>query len=408
MRSAIGFGMVLVICLVLPGVTNPASAATFLVTNTNDSGAGSLRAAVATAATGDTITFNLPGCPCTITLVSGELPVANGITIQGPGALQLTISGNQTSRIFNVTSAAAVTMSGMTLQNGKPNGGTTGGGAILLNGGAGAPAYSLTDMTVTGNDVTLTGNPLGGGIDNEGGTVTITRCSIVNNTATFRGGGIQNQGSGSMTIVDSTIAGNTAGPAGIGGGIRTLLPLTVTYVTLFGNSANSAGNLSVGSSLTTIKDTIIAGGLLVGGGTTGPDAAGTIDSLDYNLIQNTGGATVSGTTTHNIIGVSPLLGPLQNNGGSTPTLAPLAGSPVLDAGSAAGGVTVDQRGLARVVDLAGITNAAGGNGSDIGSVESQSVPGGPATTPAPSSLLLLVAGMSMIVLWRFASRRHAR
>jgi hypothetical protein len=308
-----------------------------------------------------------------------------------------------------VTSANAVSISGLTLTNGKSTAAQDafGGGAILVNM-AGTPAFNLTDSTVTNNDASLAGNPLGGGIDNEGGTVTITRCAIVNNTATFRGGGIQNQGSGSMTIVNSTIANNTAGTTGVGGGIRSLLPLTLTSDTIYGNSANSAGNVSNGSNTVTFQNTIIAGGILIGGGVTGPDIVGaSFNSLDYNLIQNTSGGTIAGTTTHNITGVSPVLGPLQNNGGPTPTMAPLFGSAVIDAGFSAG-VTTDQRGLTRPADLPSIPNAAGGDGADIGSVELQSAPVNTPLTPAPSSILLLLTGLGMVALWMFRRSLQAQ
>jgi hypothetical protein len=260
----------------------------------------------------------------------------------------------------------------LTLVNGKPVGGINGGGAILLNGGAGAPSYTLTGLNITNNDVTLAGNPLGGGIDNEGGTVTITGSTISNNTATFRGGGIQNQGFGSMTITNSTIAGNTAGVAGIGGGIRTLVNLTLSSVTVFGNSANAGGNVSVSAATTNLQNTIIAGGSLLGGGVTSPDLGGTVNSQDYNLIQNVSGANVNGTTTHNITGVDPLLAPLADRGGSTPTMAENTGSPGVDKGLSAG-LTTDQRGLPRPVDLGTIANAVGGDGADIGAFEAQSV-----------------------------------
>ena len=78
-------------------------AATITVTNTNDSGPGSLRAAVATAAPLDTINFNLSGCPCTITLTSGEVVIDKPLYVRGPGAGVLAVSGNHASRIFRHT-----------------------------------------------------------------------------------------------------------------------------------------------------------------------------------------------------------------------------------------------------------------------------------------------------------------
>ena len=103
----------------------------------------------------------------------------------------------------------------------------------------------------------------------------------------------------------------------------------------------------------------------------GPDGSGTINSSDYNLIQNTSDTTITGTTSHNLTGQNPLLGPLSDNGGPTPTMAPLTGSPVIDRGKSFGLLT-DQRGAPGPFDFASIGNAAGGDGSDIGAFESGS------------------------------------
>src|SRR5689334_5221716 len=86
-----------VVVLVLTGYLGTAQAATLTVTNASDSGAGSLRQAIATAASGDTIVFDTAGvfaAPQTITLTSGQLVINTSLTIQGPGARQLTVSGN--------------------------------------------------------------------------------------------------------------------------------------------------------------------------------------------------------------------------------------------------------------------------------------------------------------------------
>jgi hypothetical protein len=63
-----------------------------------------------------------------------------------------------------------------------------------------------------------------------------------------------------------------------------------------------------------------------------------------------------------------MLGPLQMNGGSTPTHAFQAGSPAIDKGKSVA-ADVDQRGIIRPVDLSSVTNAAEGDGSDIGAFE---------------------------------------
>src|SRR4051794_14027954 len=88
---------------------------TITVTNTNDSGAGSLRQAIADAVSGDTINFSVTG---TITLTSGQLSIGKNLTIQGPGANLLSISGNNASRVFHTYSSLFASLEGITIRNG--------------------------------------------------------------------------------------------------------------------------------------------------------------------------------------------------------------------------------------------------------------------------------------------------
>ena len=90
---------------------------TLTVTNNLDSGAGSLRADIAAAKSGDTIVFAPSLDGKTITLTSGELSITTGVTIQGPGASQLTVSGNNGYRVFEVNSSQPVVLSGLTVSN---------------------------------------------------------------------------------------------------------------------------------------------------------------------------------------------------------------------------------------------------------------------------------------------------
>jgi len=98
---------------------------------------------------------------------------------------------------------------------------------------------------------------------------------------------------------------------------------------------------------------------ILGGNTapTGSDCIGTLNSEDYNLIQNLNDCVISGITTHNITGQNSLLGPLKDNGGPTFTHALLVDSPAIDAGNpevpSSGGSAceiADQRAQVRPID----------------------------------------------------------
>src|SRR5215468_8097091 len=166
-------------CAALVGAVFPcARAATISVINTADSGPGSLRAALAAATDGDTI--DATGVSGTIILTNGQLLVSNSVTIAGPGANQLTISGNDAQRILFINPGApgatsppsgpfpTVSISGVTLAHGNALGGAGGpgggggaagmGGALFINGG---------DVTL--DSVNLSQNVARGGHGGSGG-----------------------------------------------------------------------------------------------------------------------------------------------------------------------------------------------------------------------------------------------
>src|SRR5208337_2664785 len=187
---------------------------------------------------------------------------------------------------------------------------------------------TLTNDTLSGNSATD-----GGGIYNYG-TVTLTNDTLSGNSATD-GGGIYNDGT--VTLTNVTISGNSAT---YGGGIYNdytgTVPLTTD--TLSGNSANyGGGNISTCGTVT-LTNTIVANS------PTGGDVfnTGTLTG-SHNLIDD-GTDGLADT-----IVADPELGPLQDNGGPTQTMALMAGSPALDAASAAlsGAPTTDQRGALR-------------------------------------------------------------
>jgi hypothetical protein len=139
----------------------PALAKTITVTNNSDSGSGSLRDAIATAKSGDTINFHLTALS-TIIILSSPLSISTRLTISGSGASNPAISGNRgVSGVIQIASGTDVHISGVTIENGT-FGGSNGlaGGGILSEG-----TLTLTSAAVSGN----IGFHGGGGITNRGG-----------------------------------------------------------------------------------------------------------------------------------------------------------------------------------------------------------------------------------------------
>jgi Ca2+-binding RTX toxin-like protein len=349
-----------------------AQAADFTVTNLNDGGAGSLRQAItdANAAPGsDRILFQskLTG---QITLGS-ELPgIQDGVEIAGPGADKLAISGNNSFRIFNVNPTFAMNMPPVTISGLK----LTAGSVTSADGAAIGSKY--TDLTVS-NSVISQNNAtgLGGGIASVGGNVTIRSSTISGNSASSGGGIFDESGSAAtgLTVENSTITGNST--TNEGGGLffsssSPSAPFTVRSSTISDNTAvgttyGGGGFYIRGGGTGTVTNTIVAGNTANAGPdiSTGPS---TSVSAAFSLIENTSGAAITGSP--DIFGKRPLLAPLADNGGPTPTQALLNGSPALDAGSSAG-LATDQRGAPRPFDLKGINGLPGGNGADIGAYE---------------------------------------
>jgi len=111
---------------------SPVSAATITVTNSDDSGAGSLRQAIIDAISRDTIKFDRSLAESTITLTSGELIITKDLTIFGLGAESLTISGNNTSRVIFIPRSATVRFLNLTISDGSALGAL--GGGIINDG----------------------------------------------------------------------------------------------------------------------------------------------------------------------------------------------------------------------------------------------------------------------------------
>ncbi|MDQ3117159.1 MAG: hypothetical protein M3Q86_11245 [Verrucomicrobiota bacterium] len=146
--------------------------------------------------------------------------------------------------------------------------------------------------------------------------------------------------------------------------------------TIAGNSAQyRGGGIMISSGSLELRNTIVALNTAGAGG--GPDLYGSLLSHGFNLVGNASSATIMPAQFSDRIGtaaspIDPLLGPLQNNGG-TLTRALLVGSPAIDQGEASG-ATTDQRGHPRLYDEPTVANAPGSDGSDIGAFEAGSVP----------------------------------
>jgi hypothetical protein len=337
----------------------------FVVSNSNDSGPGSLRDVLSNACSGGKVTFDMsPGhVTSPITLTSGELAVGQEQTIAGPTDTSLVISGNDSSRVFNINWwQANVKISDLTITGGKAN---TGAG-ILSNGN-----LTIKNSTLTGNHAEgLNGlNGSGGALYAESGSLLITNSTISGNTAQGYGGGLWNQ-TNNATLINVTVTNNRADSNGDGlefaGGIIQL-----------GNQMN-------------LRNSIVARNFK-GTGNTPSDLTGQ-SSEPYAAISRNNLIGVNDISTGldgniNLLGslaspIDPLLGVLANNGGPTKTHLLLSGSPASKAGvnTVEGGNTTvlesDQRGFSR----------ASSGPIDIGAVEISYAISATAGTPQSATI----------------------
>ncbi|MBC7797142.1 MAG: VCBS repeat-containing protein [Pyrinomonadaceae bacterium] len=308
------------------------AAATFTVTNTNDNGAGSLRQAITeanAAASDDVINFDGSfNVPRTITLGGTVLTIiGNGaLTINGTGRNLLTVSGNNQSRVFEISAvatptAANVSLNGLTIRDGF--GGF--GAGIGINNGNSNP--NTLQATVTVNNATITNNNAsvnaGGGIGCfTSGTVNVNNSIISNNAANGGGGinigsgigtcflsingseitrntgqGLQCCGNGGNTnllidIANSTFSHNTGGNgSAIRFGLNNFTTRRITNSTFFGNRDSSA--IQVAGNDLFLDNVTIAGntfndnsaraaGLLLAGFTTRVTSRNTIIANNFN------------------------------------------------------------------------------------------------------------------------------
>jgi hypothetical protein len=216
---------------------------------------------------------------------------------------------------------------------------------------------SLARTTITGNQAASAANLSGGGIYGYRCTqIGLTDSTISANTGNYRGGGIAAVGC-PVAVVNSTVADNTS-LAGNGGGIYLEHSGgTLVNATISGNGAQDAGGIFVYKGTLTLANTILSGNAASAGN---PDFDSTQSTVtaQYSLLGSVLGADgFADPASHNLFTDSPGLGALQDNGGATWTMALLAGSPAIDAGSnmlaqdAGRTLDCDQRaGFQRMVD----------------------------------------------------------
>lgn len=285
-------------------------AAAITVTTTADSGAGSLRQAIADATGGDTITFAADLSGATITVSSAPLALNKALTIDGTALpVALTLSGNNAKALLSIGSEGSVTLTRLTLANGKGN-----YGGALYNAGS----LTLDRVTLHSN------NALSGGAIYNVGILTIRNSTLSANRA-FSGGGVENYGA--LTIHNSTFSANHANNTG--GGLYNAGMLHL-YNTLLADSSS-------GGDCHNANDPFFG---LVG------VIAANVRSLTED---GSCGAALSG---------DPKLAALAVSNGVL-VHEPASDSPALDAGESSQCLAVDQRNALRPQ----------GAGCDIGAVE---------------------------------------
>jgi hypothetical protein len=306
---------------------------TLTVTSDQDSGAGSLRETIAAAQSGDTIVFSVTPTSgnSTITLTSGQLLITKDLTIQGPGAGQLVISGSPIlsagSRAFEVAEGSALTLSGLKISGSSDYWATY--YDVTPTPWAGYGGGVLNHGTLAASGCTFTGGTLGtsaeGGAIFSDGTLTLSACTVAGGLAqggSTRGGGISNWGTATLT---NTIVSNNSASATTtypwfnqGGGIYNQGTITLNGCTVSGNYAREMGGgiLNYG--------TLILDGSTVSGNNTG-NYGGGIYNAGTTTVQNS--SSITGNSAPYVADVFNTHVVYQGN---TSTIGVIGPSPAID------------------------------------------------------------------------------
>jgi len=348
----------------------------------------------------------------TLTAANGLMTLDHNVTITGPtGTPGITVDGGCIGcgtggtggtggiRILLVNSNITATLANLTIANGHAVFADDygAGGGIINNGRltvtnctfANNQAYSrggaitnpIGTLTVIGSTFTGNSADVAGAIFNGGGPLNVTGSTFTGNSSNQYGGAITNGGQ-TASVTNSTFSGNTTN--GNGGAIETLQGAGAAIVTASTFTGNHAGALGGGihndiSTALTLTQSIVAGNTDVNGAPDISEESGaTFTDGGNNVVGiGAGGTAITNGTHGDKVGtaaapLNALLSALGSYGGTTQTLAPLPGSPAIDIGACATGVTLDQRGVSRpqgascdagAVESRGFTlTTTGGNG----------------------------------------------
>jgi hypothetical protein len=272
-----------------------------------------------------TITFN-----CALNkdiVVQSTTTVSSGQTLTvtsiGPGTV--TLDGNSNQRIFYVDSLGNLTLDNLILAHGSSGDSNLAAGGALANFGT----TQISHTWLKNNSAAS----FGGAVYNEA-FLTVDGSTFSDNSAQTGGGAIETEGTNNTaTITNSTFSGNSAGGDGGGALFNDLSTTSLTNVTMSGNSAtnetNGGGLYNLGSGPLTVANSIIAGN-------TPDNCYAVTDGENPRTPATDGGYNLESsddcnfTATGSQQGANPLLGPLQNNGGPTPTMALPSSSPAVD------------------------------------------------------------------------------
>lgn len=304
--------------------------ATITVTNTNDSGAGSLRAAIQQAQSNgvgaDKISFSADLAGQTINLQT-KLEIDSSLTIKGDvdndGKADITLSGQNKTRIMDIEERVFLADTDVTIRSLNITGGNS-------DEGAGIYARYFGKLNIINSTISNCSSDYGGGglyAGFGGGEVKIVNSLFTGNSAGYYGGAIRNN-SKNMTLVNTTITGNTSVKSGAAGILLEGGNLVLINTTVTDNHANKTGAAGIvggdGVRLTLVNS-------VVADNTSG--RAGT--EIDFFMVGGINKATNSifGTDVNILAGSGNLenagdigLGELLDNGGAVLTLSPLDGS----------------------------------------------------------------------------------